>query len=83
MKKIFLYAMTLLLSAPVLNSCTDSDNGTTGEDPGREKGAYPNDPYACHADPEKVNTIKLYWYGVDGCAGYEVKMSIPAYVASG
>ena len=36
MKKIFLYAMTLLLSAPVLNSCTDSDNGTTGEDPGRE-----------------------------------------------
>jgi len=95
MKKIFLYAMTLLLSAPVLNSCTDSDNGTTGEDPGREfmtmfrtddttgKGAYPNDPYACHADPEKVNTIKLYWYGVDDCAGYEVKMSIPAYVASG
>ena len=83
--------MILLLSVPVLNSCKDDDDvkATTerefmtmfrlNENTG--KGEYPNDPYACHV--EDLNTIKLYWYGVEGCAGYELKMSIPAYVASG
>ena len=94
MKKILVYGLMLLMSVPVLYSCTD-DNGREATEPEREfmtmfrtnentgKGDYPNDPYACHIDQEKVNTIHLYWYGVDGCAGYEVKMSIPIYVASG
>lgn len=91
MKKTLLYSLILLLSVPVLNSCKDDDDvkATTerefmtmfrlNENTG--KGEYPNDPYACHV--EDLNTIKLYWYGVEGCAGYELKMSIPAYVASG
>lgn len=93
MKKTLLYGLMLLMGIPVLNSCKDSDDtsATTerefmtmfrmNENTG--KGDYPNDPYACHADENKVNTIHLYWYGVNDCAGYEVKMSIPAYVSSG
>ena len=94
MKKTLLYGLMLLMSVPVLNSCKDNDNSSSAtterefmtmfrmnENTG--KGDYPSDPYACHADPDKVNTIHLYWYGVNDCAGYEVKMSIPAYVASG
>ena len=81
------------MSVPILNSCKDDDSpsATTereymtmfriNENTG--KGDYPSDPYACHVDPDKANTIHLYWYGVNDCAGYEIKMSIPAYVASG
>ncbi len=84
MKKTLLYSLILLLSVPVLNSCKDDDDvkATTerefmtmfrlNENTG--KGEYPNDPYACHV--EDLNTIKLYWYGVEGCAGYELKMSL-------
>lgn len=92
MKKSLLYALMILMSVPALNSCKDDDDDVSAtserefmtmfrlnENTG--KGEYPNDPYACHV--EDLNTIKLYWYGVEGCAGYELKMSIPAYVASG
>lgn len=93
MKKTLLYSLMLLMSVPILNSCKDDDSpsATTereymtmfriNENTG--KGDYPSDPYACHVDPDKANTIHLYWYGVNDCAGYEIKMSIPAYVASG
>lgn len=93
MKKTLLYGLMLLMSVPVLNSCKDDDNNSAtterefmtmfrmNENTG--KGDYPSDPYACHVDPDKANTIHLYWYGVNDCAGYEVKMSIPAYVSSG
>ena len=91
MKKTLLYALMLMLCVPALNSCKDDDNvSATSErefmtmfrlNENTGKGEYPNDPYACHV--EDLNTIKLFWYGVDGCAGYEIKMSIPAYVASG
>ena len=45
------------------------------------KGDYPTDPYACHV--QDINDIHLYWYGVNDCAGYEIKMALQPNVSSG
>ncbi len=44
-------------------------------------GKGDSDPYRCQA--VNLNDIQLYWYGVKGCAGYEIKMALQPNVSSG
>lgn len=40
-----------------------------------------DDPYRCQV--VNLNDIHLYWYGVKGCGGYEIKMALMPNVSSG
>lgn len=89
--------MSLLLAAcssATMVSCSDDDNsaaqGTDREfmtmfitEYTRGKG---NDyPYNCGIDGNYPhgNTIHLYWYGVNDCAGYQVQMALQPKVSNG
>lgn len=92
MKKHFLYIMMALL-AGTFYACKDDDVETNedGTVPEREfmtmfrkdhnTGKGDDEPYACAV--EELNDIHLYWYGVKGCAGYQIRMALQANVANG
>jgi len=97
MKKIF-SIMALFaagLSALTVSSCDDDDDvagvGTNREfmtmfitDNTRGKGT--DYPYNCGLDIQNYphgNTIHLYWYGVNDCAGYQIQMAIQNKVSGG
>lgn len=92
MKKVFLYIM-IALGSFSLSNC-DNDELVLGKselDADRElmtmfrvdnntnKGD--TDPYRCQV--VNINDVHLRWYGVDGCAGYEVKWGLQGNVSSG
>ncbi|MBR1415045.1 MAG: hypothetical protein IJ570_04200 [Prevotella sp.] len=97
MKKILNSTLLLCLaatSALTVTSCKDDDNqpapGTNREfmtmfvcDYTRGKGA--DYPYNSGLDGaySHGNTIHLYWYGVDDCAGYQVQMAYEQKVTLG
>ena len=90
MKKYFLYTLTLLL-AFLSNSCSDDESIVQGIDRewmtmficdnNRGKG----DDYAYNSKAEGLNgnDIHLYWYGVNDCAGYQIRQGLQANVAGG
>ena len=96
MKKI-LKSMMLLLAAvtsALMVSCKEDEmkaaEGTDREfmtmfivDNTRGKGT--DYPYNCGLDARYPhgNTIHLYWYGVDDCAGYQVQMALQPKVSGG
>lgn len=75
------------------NSCKDdevetNEDGTTSErevmtmfrvDNNTGKGT--DDPYNCQV--VDMNDIQLRWYGVKGCAGYQIRMALQPNVSSG
>lgn len=92
MKKHFLYIMMALLAGSFY-ACKD-DEVAANEDgtvPEREfmtmfrkdhnTGKGDDEPYASAV--EDLNDIHLRWYGVKGCAGYQVRMALQANVANG
>ena len=90
MKFKYIYIGLAALAAASLFSCTKEMKGVYDDAPEREfmtmfrkehNTAKSNDPYACAV--EDLNDIHLYWYGVDGCAGYEIKMALQPNVSSG
>lgn len=88
MKKYFIYSLALL-SAVTYSSCTDKDD--VSDEVNREfmtmfrmddnTGKGSDDPYRCQI--VNMNDAHLYWYGVNGCAGYEIKMALQPTVSSG
>ena len=93
MKKYFLYLLLALIALPFV-ACTNDDETLPGEGeavPEREfmtmfrkdhntnKGD--DEPYACQV--KDLNDAYLYWYGVHGCAGYQIQASVSANVTSG
>ncbi len=79
-----------LSAIAALVSCTKEMKGVYDDAPEREfmtmfrmevNTAKSSDPYACTV--ENRNDVHLYWYGVEGCAGYEVKMALQPNVSSG
>ena len=79
-----------LAAVAALCSCTKEIKGVYDDAPEREfmtmfrmevNTAKSTDPYACTV--ENLNDVHLYWYGVEGCAGYEVKMALQPNVSSG
>ena len=96
MKKLLYNFMLLGLaatSALTVSSCKDDDNAAPGTD--REfmtmficdntRGKGNDYPYNCGLDGAYPhgNTIHLYWYGVKGCAGYQVQMALMPKVTGG
>lgn len=91
MKPKYIYTCLAVAAATAaLFSCTKEMRGVYNDAPEREfmtmfrkehNTAKSNDPYACTV--ENLNDIHLYWYGVDGCAGYEIKMALQPNVSSG
>ncbi|MDD3387664.1 MAG: hypothetical protein PHU58_04275, partial [Prevotella sp.] len=89
MKKIILYTLSLLMVLPALYSC--KDDASISDAAGREfmtmfrkddnTGKGDTDPYNCHV--QDMNDVHLYWYGVNGAAGYEIKMALQPTVSQG
>ena len=96
MKKIFNSILLLFLacSSALVVSCKDDDDdafpGTDREfmtmficDNTRGKGT--DYPYNCGLDARYPhgNTVHLYWYGVNDCAGYQIQMALQPKVSGG
>ncbi|MCR5680764.1 MAG: hypothetical protein K6G08_11265 [Prevotella sp.] len=96
MKKILNNLLLLVLastSALVVSCKDDDDKGSTNTD--REfmtmfindnnRGKGGDYPYNCGLDGAYPhgNTIHLYWYGVNNCAGYQIQMAIQNKVSGG
>lgn len=96
MKKIF-SIMALILagfSALMVSSCSDDDDAT-GTSVDRAfmtmfitdytRGKGDDYPYNCGLDASYPhgNTIHLYWYGVNDCAGYQIQMALQPKVSHG
>lgn len=90
MKK-FIYPL-IALSAISLYSCKDDDPVVDDEygDVDRQhmtlfrvdnNTGWGDEAYACRV--QDLNDIYLAWFAVDGCAGYEIKMSNQGLVSSG
>lgn len=91
MKKKLYYILMLILSVSMF-SCSDDDVVNTDDySSDREfmtmfrkddnTGKGDSDPYRCQV--VELNDVQLYWYGVKGCAGYEIKMALQPNVSSG
>lgn len=92
MKKTFLSLMTALCLG-AFTACSDDDY-TPGKselnadremmtmfrvDDNTNKGE--TDPYRCQV--VNINDVHLRWYGIDGCAGYELKWGLQSNVSHG
>ena len=95
MKKILNSILLLILAATstLVVSCKDDDKAAEGTDREfmtmficdntRGKGSdYPYNSGLDGAYPHG-NTIHLYWYGVDDCAGYQIQMALQPKVSGG
>lgn len=90
MKKYILYTL-MLLSGFSLSSCSDDDN--TAAETNREfmtmficdnnRGKGNDYPYNSKAEGPNGNDIHLYWYGVDNCAGYQIRQALQPNVSGG
>ncbi|MBR5465237.1 MAG: hypothetical protein IKU77_05545 [Alistipes sp.] len=90
MKKLSLYLLLALFALPFA-ACTNDESGVEGEVTEREfmtmfrkdhntnKGD--SEPYACGV--KNINDIQLYWYGVHGCAGYQIRVGLLPNVSGG
>ncbi len=97
MKKILNSIMLLLLAATsaLVVSCKDDDSKGSSTDTNREfmtmfitdntRGKGTDYPYNSGLDGAYPhgNTIHLYWYGVNDCAGYQIQMGLQIKVSGG
>ena len=97
MKKIFKSMLLFLVAGTSMLtvSCKDDDDNGLGATTNREfmtmfitdytRGKGDDYPYNCGVDGRfpNGNTIHLYWYGVNDCAGYQIQMAIQNKVANG
>lgn len=96
MKKIFKTLLLLLVASTsaLMVSCSDDDNDSSTAtnrefmtmficDNTRGKGSdYPYNSGLDGAYPHG-NTVHLYWYGVNDCAGYQIQMALQPKVSGG
>ena len=79
--------------ALALTSCKDDDSASSGTDRSfmtmfitdYTRGKGTDYPYNCGLDGAYPhgNTIHLYWYGVNNCAGYQIQMALQPKVSGG
>lgn len=91
MKKLSLYLLLALFALPFA-ACSNDD------EPGADEGATErefmtmfrkdhntnkgdSEPYACGV--KNINDIQLYWYGVHGCDGYQIRCALQPNAANG
>lgn len=91
MKKYILYTL-MLLSGFSFSSCSDDDEKLAAgmdrewmtmfiSDDNRGKGE--DYPYNCKNEGPNGNDIHLYWYGVNDCAGYQIRQALQPNVSGG
>ncbi len=91
MKKLSLYLLLALFALPFA-ACTNDDEPGVDEgvterefmtmfrkDHNTNKGD--SEPYACGV--KNLNDIQLYWYGVHGCDGYQIRVALQPNVSGG
>ena len=97
MKKILNSIMLLLLAgtSALMVSCKDDDSNSSSTNTNREfmtmficdntRGKGSDYPYNSGLDGAYPhgNTIHLYWYGVNDCAGYQIQMGLQIKVSGG
>ena len=98
MKKILNSFILLLLAgtSALMVSCKDDDDNGSSTNTNREfmtmficdntRGKGTDYPYNSAIDynySPHGNSIHLYWYGVDDCAGYQIQMSLQIKVSGG
>lgn len=95
MKRILYFFFMMLVACPSLLfvACSDDDDMNSATD--REfmtmfitdntRGRGTDYPYNCGLDGNYPhgNTIHLYWYGVNDCAGYQIQMALQPKVSGG
>ena len=91
MKKYLLYILLAFIALPFAACSNDDEPAVESEVAEREfmtmfrkdhntnKGD--SEPYACGV--KNLNDIQLYWYGVHGCAGYQIRMALQPNVSGG
>lgn len=97
MKKKLLYCLTALLAFGAV-SCKDDDEVMGPVDPSKDFDRMPmtqyrqkettgkddaTDDWASKVLDDVPNSIQLYWYGIEGAGGYEIKYGPHAGLASG
>ena len=90
MKKYFLFTIAVLLSISFY-SC--KDDTVLPDDLNRQwmtmfindnnRGKGDDYAYNCKAGGPNGNDIYLYWYGVNDCAGYQIRQAITPNVSGG
>ena len=97
MKKILNSIMLLLLAgtSALMVSCKNDDSNSSSTNTNREfmtmficdntRGKGSDYPYNSGLDGAYPhgNTIHLYWYGVNDCAGYQIQMGLQIKVSGG
>lgn len=89
----------MLLSSFTFYACKDSDSASTGDNDRELMTMFrkehntniSNDPYACgvvsgnglNETAPDDNAIHLYWYAIEGCKGYQVRLALQPNVANG
>lgn len=91
MKKIFLYALMLFSGFSCISCSDDDEKGMANID--REwmtmficdnnRGKGDDYAYNCKAEGPNGNDIHLYWYGVNNCAGYQIRQALQPNVSGG
>lgn len=90
MKKYFLFTIAVLLS---LSFYSCKDDSVLPDDLNRQwmtmfindnnRGKGDDYAYNCKAGGPNGNDIYLYWYGVNDCAGYQIRQAITPNVSGG
>lgn len=89
----------MLLTSFTFYACKDNDSASTGDNDRELMTMFrkqhntdiSSDPYACgvvsgNGLNEKApddNAIHLYWYAIEGCKGYQVRLALQPNVANG
>ena len=89
MKKIFLYIVCLLAVGVSFTACSDDDDDGTYNGQlfrtmfrtNETTGKGDSDPY--NSSVVNRNSVHLYWYNVNGAAGYRIKWALQPNVAGG
>lgn len=90
MKNKYIYMAALLLGTSLgFTACSDDDDATGASDrefmtmfrTDNNTGKGDSDPYKSQI--VDMNDVQLYWYGVNGAAGYQVRMALQPNVSNG
>ena len=91
MKKFLLYSLSLFAVSMGMFSCSDEEKAFSPDDTERKfmtmfrcdnnTGKGDSDPYNCTV--VDLNDVHLYWFGVEGAYGYQIRWALQPNVSGG
>ena len=89
MKKFLIYSLSLFAVSMGFVSCSEDDDVPVGADRkfmtmfrcDNNTGKGDSDPYNCAV--VDLNDVHLYWYGVEGAYGYQIRWALQPNVSGG